>query len=43
MTSLVVDDVSMRFGGITALDGLSMSIENPPAAGSHASVPARFS
>jgi branched-chain amino acid transport system ATP-binding protein len=28
MTSLVVDDVSMRFGGITALDGLSMSIES---------------
>ena len=28
MTSLVVDDVSMRFGGITALDGLSMSIDS---------------
>jgi branched-chain amino acid transport system ATP-binding protein len=26
VTSLVVDDVSMRFGGITALDRLSMSI-----------------
>lgn len=28
MTSLVVDDLSMRFGGITALDGLSMSIDS---------------
>ncbi|WP_300400476.1 ABC transporter ATP-binding protein [Nocardioides sp.] len=27
MTRLVVDDLSMRFGGITALDGLSLTIE----------------
>jgi branched-chain amino acid transport system ATP-binding protein len=26
MSELVIDDVSMRFGGITALDGLSFTI-----------------